>query len=178
MIPNSQKRWKSSFNRSKDLTFVRVVGLMRAEPSTEPCKISFCHHYLTLRSWLSFQIWQIRKPRLNCTQFSDQAEIQIKICPALKLTVHSTMLYHVTEGLKWMGETSVEKKPNQESKLLVPIHRRNDQGIKKHRGNLVAFLNNERIIRPKDLLWLIYIIPKDRCKLQGNVIVWKNFPNR
>ena len=37
---------------------------------------------------------------LNCTQCSDQAEIQIKICPALELTVHSTMLYHVAEGLK------------------------------------------------------------------------------
>lgn len=38
-----------------------------------------------------------------------------------------------------MGKTSVVEKPSQESKLLMPIHRRNDQGTKKHRGNLVAF---------------------------------------
>lgn len=59
------------------------------------------------------------------------------------------MLCHVTEGLKWMGETSVEEKPNQESKLLMPIHRRSDQGAKKHRGNLVAFFKQWKDYRPE-----------------------------
>ena len=38
-----------------------------------------------------------------------------------------------------MGKTSVEEKPNKRSKLLMPVHRRSDQGTEKHRGNLVDF---------------------------------------
>ena len=87
MMPNSKKRWKSSFNRSKDLTFVRVVGLMRAEPSTGPCKISFCHHYMTEVMALISDLTDKKtnaQEGLNCTQFSDQAEIQIRSVQLLR----------------------------------------------------------------------------------------------
>ena len=95
------------------------------DPGTGPCMISFCHHNRTLRSLFLFQIWPIKNwcsGRLNCVQtdyISDEAEIQIKICPTPELNVHSTMLYHITEGLKWTGENFVEKNQTNRASCLA-----------------------------------------------------------
>lgn len=56
---------------------------------------------IVLISNLTDKKLMLREVKL-CTNilFSDEAEIQIKICSTPELTVHSTMLYHITEGLK------------------------------------------------------------------------------